>query len=229
MKSRREVYLSYPLASDEEGTLYAETEIARTMCLTLRDVVLRLHPDLPYRKYVMVKSENGRGSQVTWQDDLAPNAGCRSAADNDTGQDSDGTAQGWEPDDDGLGQAVIPSSDSAEIRVADGAARQIIAGANGMRQSPGTDQVLGNNEIKAGFDPVDWVMYVWSDYVQWNQEQVESWADMAAGKACRALVSESLNSGGAWPYHRYAVAEIGGSGYLMIRWGTATTQADCPA
>lgn len=52
---------------------------------------------------------------------------------------------------------------------------------------------------------------------------------MTAGKACRALVSERESAGDAWPYSRYAVAEIGGSGFLMIRWGTATTQADCPA
>ncbi|MET9390277.1 serine/threonine-protein kinase [Streptomyces sp. NPDC006624] len=227
--SRGEVYLSYTLASDEQGALYAETEIAGTMCLTLRDVVLRLHADLPYRKYILVKTGSGRSPHITWQDDFVTNAGCRSAADDDTGQVPVGPPQDWEPDEDGLGLAMIPSTDRAEIRVADGAARQIIAGANGMRQSLGTDRVLGNAEIKVGFDPVGSVMYVWSDYVQWNEQQVESWADMAAGKACRALVSESRSAGGAWPYHRYAVAEIGGSGYLMIRWGTATAQADCPA
>ncbi|MFE5187871.1 hypothetical protein [Streptomyces sp. NPDC056628] len=228
-ESRREVYLSYTLASDEEGALYAETEIARTMCLSLRDVVLRLHPDLPYHTYVMVKTQNGRDPQVMWQDDFVTNTECRVAADDGTGQGSDATTQDWQPDEDGLGQAMIPSTDRDEIRVADGATRQIIAGANGMRQSLDTDHVLGNEEIKVGFDPVDSVMYVWSDYVRWNEQQVESWADMAAGRACRALVRQSQSSGGEWPYHRYAVAEIGGSGYLMIRWGTAAAQADCPA
>ncbi|MFD1659535.1 hypothetical protein ACFSL4_15335 [Streptomyces caeni] len=42
-------------------------------------------------------------------------------------------------------------------------------------------------------------------------------------------MTESRGSGGAWPYHRYATADIGGSAYLMIRWGTATTRADGPA
>ncbi|MER5832614.1 serine/threonine-protein kinase [Streptomyces sp. NPDC002130] len=227
-ESRREVYLSYRLTSDEQGVIYAETEIARSMCLTLRDVVLRLHPDLPYRTYVMVKQEQGEAPEVTWEDDFVTNSDCQSAADNGTGQDTDGS-QEWQPDEDGLGQAMIPSTDRAEIRVADGAVRKIIAGTNGMSQTLGTGRVLGNAEIKVGFDPVDSAMYVWSDYVQWNEQQVESWADMAAAKACRALVSERESAGSAWPYSRYAVAEIGASGYLMIRSGTATTQADCPA
>ncbi|MGW0610722.1 serine/threonine protein kinase [Streptomyces sp. NPDC002788] len=227
-ESRREVYLSYRLTSDEQGTMYAETEIARSMCLTLRDVVLRLHPDLPYRTYVMVKEEQGRYPQVTWQDDFVTNTECQSAADNGTGQDTEGS-QDWQPDEDGLGQAMIPSTDSAEIRVADGAARKIIAGTNGMRQTLGTDRVLGNAQIKVGFAPDASVMYVWSDYVQWNEQQAESWAGLAAGEACRALVSERESAGSAWPYSRYAVAEIGGSGYLMIRWGTATTRAGCPS
>ncbi|MGW7257751.1 serine/threonine-protein kinase [Streptomyces sp. NPDC054834] len=227
-ESRREVYLSYRLTSDEQGSMYAETEIARSMCLTLRDVVLRLHPDLPYRTYVMVKEQQGQDPQVTWQDDFVANTDCQSAADNGSGQDTDGS-QDWQPDDDGLGQAMIPSTDSAEIRVADGAARKIIAGTNGMRQTLGTDRVLGNAQIKVGFDPANSAMYVWSDYVQWNEQQVDSWAGLAAGEACRALVSERESAGSAWPYSRYAVAEIGGSHYMMIRWGTATTQADCPA
>lgn len=41
-----------------------------------------------------------------------------------------------------------------------------------------------------------------------------------------ALVSERESAGSDWPYSRYAVAEMH---YMMIRWGTATTQADCPA
>ncbi|MGX4688284.1 serine/threonine protein kinase [Streptomyces sp. JNUCC 63] len=227
-ESRGEVYLSYQLASDEVEAMYAETEIAKSMCLTLRDVVLRLHPDLPYRTYVMVKEEKGTAPQVTWQDDFVINAQCHSAAEDGTAGDST-AGQDWEPDDDGLGQAMIPSTDSDEIRVADRAARRIIQRTNGMRRTLGTDQVLGNNEIKVGFDPGNSAMYVWSDYVQWNQEQVETWAVMAAGEACRALVNQGQSAGGAWPYFRYAVAETGASGYLMIRSGTATTQADCPA
>ncbi|MGA5037393.1 serine/threonine-protein kinase [Streptomyces capoamus] len=227
-ESRREVYLSYRLTSNEAGAMYAETEIARNMCLTARDVVVRLHPELPYRSYVLVKVADGSGPQVTWRDDFVTDSACRSAADDGAGQDS-GTSQDWQPDDDGLGQAMIPSTDGAEIRVADSTARKIIAGTNGMRQSLGTDRELGNAQIKVGFDPAHAAMYVWSDYVQWNQEQVESWAGMAAGEACRALLSERGAAGSAWPYSRYAVAEIGGSGYLMVRWGTATAPGDCPA
>lgn len=226
-ESRGEVYLSYRLTADEQGAMYAETEIARSMCMTLQDVVLRLHPGLPYRTYVMVKQEQGQDLQVTWQDDFG--AGCRTAADNGAGQDTDVGAQDWQPDEDGLGQAMIPSTDSAEIRVADGAARKIIAGTNGMRRTLGTDRQLGNETIKVGFDPADSVMYVWSDYGEWNQQQAGDWAALAAGEACRALVRERESAGSAWPYSRYAVAVIGGSHYLMIRWGTALTEAGCPA
>ncbi|MFE2456436.1 protein kinase [Streptomyces sp. NPDC059402] len=224
-ESRREVYFSYRLTADEEGMAYAETEIARSMCLTLRDVVLRLHPSLPYRSYVMVKEGQGQDPQVTWQEDFVDDAQCRSAVED--GQD--GAGPDWEPDENGLGEAMVPSSDGDEIRVADRAARRIIERSNEMRPTLGTDRVLGHEEIKVGFDPAESAMYVWSEYLMWNQGQVETWADMAAGEACRALVTQRQSAGDGWPYTRYAVAEVGASGYLMIRWGTATTQADCPA
>ncbi|MEV8036273.1 serine/threonine-protein kinase [Streptomyces sp. NPDC086182] len=226
--SRKEVYLSYRLSSDEQGTMYAETKVAGSMCRTLRDVVLRLHPELPYRTYVMVKETTGREPQVTWDDDFLSNAQCASAADDDTGQAS-GAGPGWEPDEQGLGQAMIPSTDSDEIDVADRATRKLIERTNGMRRTLGTDRPLGNAELKMGFDPGDSAMYVWSDYGTWNQGQIEAWADMAAGEACRALVKQKDSAGDAWPYSRYAVAQMGGSHYLMIRWGTADTSADCPA
>ncbi|MFC5954947.1 serine/threonine-protein kinase [Streptomyces pratens] len=225
-ESRREVYFSYRLAADEQGMAYAETEVARSMCMTLRDVVLRLHPGLPYRSYVMVKEEKGQDPQVTWQENFVDDERCRSAIGD--GQDAeDGTGQDWEPDQYGLGEAMVPSTDGAEIRVADRAARRIIERSNAMRSTLGTDQVLGHEEIKVGFDPANSAMYVWSDYLLWNQGQIETWADMAAGEACRALANQRQSMGEGWPYTRYAVAEIGASGYLMIRWGTATSQADC--
>ncbi|MER5471126.1 serine/threonine-protein kinase [Streptomyces sp. NPDC002685] len=226
--SRREVYLSYRLSSDEQGTMYAETEVAGLMCQTLRDVVLRLHPDLPYRSYVMVKEASGHDPQVTWDDDFLANTQCTSAADNDTGQASD-AGQNWEPDQQGLGEAMIPSTDRDEIKVADGAARRIVERTNAMSTTLGTDRLLGNQDLKVGFDPGGSTMYVWSEYGTWNQKQVETWADMTAGEACRALVKQKDSAGDAWPYSRYAVAEIGGSSYMMIRWGTIGTLADCPA
>ncbi|MFD9037635.1 serine/threonine protein kinase [Streptomyces bottropensis] len=228
-ESRREVYFSYSLDTDANGTLIAETEIARAMCLSLRDVVLNVHPDLPYRTYVTVREEAGRDPQVTWQEDFVADERCRSAAEDGTAK-NDGTEEEpeWEPDDSGLGAAMVPSTDSDEIRVADRAAKKIIVRSNEMRTTLGTGQVLGHEEIMVGFDPANSAMYVWSDYLMWNQGQVETWADMAAGEACRALVNQRQNAGSGWPYTRYAVAEIGGSGYLMIRWGTATTLADCP-
>ncbi|MET8217856.1 serine/threonine-protein kinase [Streptomyces hirsutus] len=228
-ESRGEVYFSYRLDSeDEHGIVSAETEIARSMCLTLRDVVLRLHPELPYRTYVTVREEKGRDPQVTWQEEFVADTQCRSALEDGTDA-AYSTGQDWEPDDSGLGEAMIPSTDGAEIRVADRAARRIIERSNAMRSTLGTDQVLGHEEIKVGFDPANSAMYVWSDYLMWNQGQIETWADMAAGEACRALVNQRQSMGEGWPYIRYAVAEIGASGYLMIRWGTTTSQADCSA
>jgi eukaryotic-like serine/threonine-protein kinase len=226
--SRREIYLSYHLSADEQDAMYAETQIAEAMCLSARDVVLRLHPSLPYRKYVMVKDGTGEDPQVTWQDDFVTNTRCRTAADEGTGQDYDLGTDDWQPDEGGLGQAMIPSTDGAEIRVADAAARKIITRSNSMRQSLGTDRVLGNSQIKVGFDPVNSAMYVWSEYADWDQEAVGTWAEMAAGVACRALVSERENAGTAWPYARYAVAELGATTYDMVRWDTAASASDCP-
>ncbi|MGW1671312.1 serine/threonine protein kinase [Streptomyces sp. NPDC002324] len=228
-ESRREVYFSYSLDTDQHGTLIAETEIARAMCLSLRDVVLDVHPDLPYRTYVTVREEAGRDPQVTWQEDFVADERCRSAAEDGTAKNDGTEAEAeWEPDENGLGAAMVPSTDSDEIRVADRAAKKIIERSNEMRTTLGTGQVLGHKEIMVGFDPANSAMYVWSDYLMWNQGQVETWAGMAEGEACRALVNQRQNAGSGWPYTRYAVAEIGGSGYLMIRWGTATTLADCP-
>ncbi|MEY2243879.1 serine/threonine-protein kinase [Streptomyces sp. BF23-18] len=224
--SRGEVYLSYRLTSDEAGTLYAETEVAGLMCRTLRDAVLRLHPELPYRAFVMVRESAGHDPTVTWDDDFLTDARCASADDD---LSPVGAGPGWEPDEQGLGQAMIPSTDRDEVRVADRATRRIIKRTNGMRTALGTDRVLGNAELKMGFDPSRSAMYVWSDYGTWNQRQTAAWADMAAGEACRALVRQRDSAGDAWPYSRYAVAARGGSGHLMIRWGTARTLADCPA
>ncbi|MFJ9173873.1 serine/threonine-protein kinase [Streptomyces sp. NPDC102360] len=229
-ESRREVYFSYALDSDEQAEMYAETEIAHLMCLTLRDVVLDAHPDLPYRTYVLVRDEKGQDPRVTWQDGFTADSACRSAQDGDSGDASGAATQDdWEPDDDGLAEAMNPSSDSTEIQVADRAARGVIERTNEMRGTLGTDRTLGNDDIAIGFDPAGSAMYVWSNYVTWNQSQVDSWAGMAAGKACRALVKQRESSGSAWPYTRYAVAEVGASGYLMIRSGTAAREADCPA
>ncbi|MDW8806568.1 serine/threonine-protein kinase [Streptomyces scabiei] len=228
-EARREVYFSYSLDTDAHGTLIAETEIARAMCLSLRDVVLDVHPDLPYRTYVTVREEQGRAAQVTWQEDFVTDERCRSAAEDGTARSDGSEAEAeWEPDENGLGEAMIPSTDGDEIRVADRAAKKVIERSNEMRPTLGTGRVLGHEEIKVGFDPAHSAMYVWSDYLMWNQGQVETWADMAAGEACRALVKQRQNAGSGWPYRHYAVAEIGGSGYLMIRWGTATSLADCP-
>ncbi|MDX2763961.1 serine/threonine protein kinase [Streptomyces europaeiscabiei] len=228
-ESRREVYFSYSLDTDAHGTLTAETEIARAMCLALRDAVLNVHPDLPYRTYVTVREEPGRAPQVTWQEDFVADERCRSAGEDGTAHSDGSEAEsGWEPDENGLGEAMVPSTDRDEIRVADRAAKKVIERSNEMRPTLGTGQVLGHEEIKVGFDPANSAMYVWSDYLMWNQGQVETWAGMAAREACRALVNQRQNAGSGWPYTRYAVAEIGGSGYLMIRWGTATTLADCP-
>ncbi|MEV6015672.1 serine/threonine-protein kinase [Streptomyces sp. NPDC051997] len=223
---RGEVYLSYRLSSDQPGTMYAETEAAGLMCRTLREVVLRLHPELPYRAFVMVKESRDHDPQVTWDDDFLTDARCASDDDVDLGTVAAGTV--WEPDGRGLGQAMIPSSDSAEIDVADRATRKIIERTNAMRAQLGTDRALGNAELKMGFDPAHSALYVWSDYGSWNQRQAAAWADMVAGETCRALMRQRAGAGDAWPYSRYAVAERGGSGYLMLRWGTAATLADCP-
>ncbi|MGW4086242.1 serine/threonine protein kinase [Streptomyces sp. NPDC004822] len=228
-ETRKEIYFSYRLDSeDENGVMYAETEIARSMCLTLRDIVIRVHPKLPYRSYVTVREEEGREPQVSWQEDFIADDQCRSAIE-DGSDAADSAGQDWEPVESGLAEAMVPSTDATEIQVAGRAATKIIERTNAMRRTLGTDRVLGNDDIKVGFDPTTSAMYVWSDYLLWNQGQTEAWADAAAGEACRALRKQREASGGDWPYTRYAVAEIGGSGYLMLRWDTITERTGCPA
>ncbi len=168
---------------------------------------------------------NDTGPDAGSSEDSSTDQSSHPGQDGDTDQD---TGHDWEPDEAGLAEAMNPSSDRTEIQVADRAAKDIIQQTNDMRGTLGTDRTLDHNDIAIGFDPADSAMYVWSSYLEWNWNEVETWGDMAAGEACRALVSQRESSGSAWPYTRYAVAEIGASGYLMVRSGTATTEADCP-
>ncbi|MFK8910278.1 serine/threonine protein kinase [Streptomyces sp. YS-3] len=222
---RKEVYLSYSLTGVEAVRLYTETEIASSICLTLRDVVRRLHPDLPYRKYVLVNESPGSTTRVAWDDDFMANSRCRSAAD----QETTSVPDTWQPNDDGQAAAMVPSTDLTEIRVADQAARKIIARSNSMQQTLGTVRTLSGRDISVGFDPAGSATYVWSNYNMWSRDEVDVWAAMAAGEACRALVRQRKDSGTAWPYVHYAVAEIAASRYQVVRSGTATTASECPA
>lgn len=164
-ESHGEAYSSYSLDTDAHGTWLAETEIARAMCLALRDAVLDVHPDLPYRTYVTVREEPGRAPQVTWQEDFVADERCRSAAEDGTAQSDGSEAESaWQLEENGLGEAMVPSTDRDAIRVADRAAKKVIERSNEMRPTLGTGQVLGHEEIKVGFDPANSAMYVWSDY-----------------------------------------------------------------
>ncbi|MEU5436131.1 protein kinase [Streptomyces sp. NPDC020719] len=224
-ESRKEVYLSYSLTGAEAERLYTETEIASSTCVTLRDAIRRLHPDLPYRTYVLVNETTGSATRIAWQDDFLTNTLCRTGADQDT---NPLVSDVWQASADGLAAAMVPSTDRTEIRVADQAARKIIERTNGMRQTLSTDRILANGDISVGFDPTSSAMYVWSNYIAWDANQIDAWASMAAGEACRALVRQRQASGAAWPYVHYAVDRLTPSRYIVVRSGIASTEADCP-
>lgn len=215
-----------------KGRLVGTVVLAAAVVGGLTGAVFALNPggfgDESHTSASASASASSTSSPSSASSPASPGSGEPTASDS-SGAPQDDPADGWKPDDAGLKQAMVPSSDSAEIEVADTAAKKIILQTNAMRQTLGTDRDLGNDEIKVGFDPGSSAMYVWSAYPTWGQQEADAWASMAAGEACRALMNRRESAGDAWPYSRYAVAEIGGSGYLMVRWGTATTRADCPA
>lgn len=114
----------------------------------------------------------------------------------------------WLGDDSGLATAGIPSSDKAEIRVADSTVKALQA-AWDARAGEMSLPPLGAGTVKLGFDPVEHAMYVWADEDGYGplggRAQQSHLADVVAKTGCRKLLAEADTNGG-WRYDRYVVA-----------------------
>ncbi|MET7762935.1 serine/threonine-protein kinase [Streptomyces sp. NPDC005393] len=221
-EARKEVYLAYTLKGDEAGRMYTETEVATAMCQTLQDVVIRLHPDLPYRTYVMVDQTTGRAPHVSWVDDFTTNTTCVTAADQQDAPADDGS---WTPDMTGYTEATRPSSDQSEIRFADTVMNDLLGATNVSAAELGVQKIEDTDDIAVGFDKTS-AMYVWNNHVDWSRQQIDEWSDMVAGRVCESLLSKRRVEGSAWPYTRFAIAWSGASGAEFTRWGTVEECAD---
>lgn len=66
-------------------------------------------------------------------------------------------------DESGMATAEIPSSDKAEIRIADTTVKAIVATSNTDTTHANEDALTVNDGINLGFDPVEKAAYVWTD------------------------------------------------------------------
>ncbi|MFF2502364.1 serine/threonine protein kinase [Streptomyces sp. NPDC058067] len=118
------------------------------------------------------------------------------------------TAGQWQGDESGMTTAEIPSSDKAEIRVADATVKAIVATWNTNTVDTNEEALSLNDGINLGFDPVENAAYVWTDdpnnrfASHASQSNLTSTVEAAV---CRKLTVE-FNSNKSWNYTRWAVA-----------------------
>ncbi|OXY89397.1 serine/threonine-protein kinase [Streptomyces diastatochromogenes] len=136
------------------------------------------------------------------------------------------TAGQWQGDESGMATAQIPSSDRAEIRVADATDKAITAAWKvRVAEGNGVDPAAADNDISLGFDPVEKAAYVWMndpDGTLIGRAQRDNFQDVVTTTACRRLVSEySRNK--AWKYTRWSIAVFEGN----ARFPELTGSGDC--
>ncbi|MFF4569531.1 protein kinase [Streptomyces sp. NPDC001410] len=136
------------------------------------------------------------------------------------------TAGQWQGDESGMATAQIPSSDRAEIRVADATDKAVTAAWKvRVAEGNGVDPVAAENDISLGFDPVEKAAYVWMhdpDGTLIGRAQRDNFQDVVTTTACRKLVSE-YSSNKAWRYTRWSVAVWEGNS----RFAEFTGSGDC--
>lgn len=124
------------------------------------------------------------------------------------------TAGQWQGDESGIATAEIPSSDKAEIRVADATDKAITAAWKvRAAEGGGVDSSAADNEISLGFDPVEKAAYVWirDDNAQLvGRAQRANFQDVATRTACRKLLAE-YRADRTWQYTRWSVAVFEGN------------------
>ncbi|TVZ83198.1 hypothetical protein [Streptomyces sp. BK340] len=118
------------------------------------------------------------------------------------------TAGQWQGDESGMATAQIPSSDRAEIRVADATDKAVTAAWKvRVAEGNGVDPAAAQNDISLGFDPVEKAAYVWMhdpDGTMIGRAQRDNFQDVVTTTACRKLVSE-YSSNKSWQYTRWSV------------------------
>jgi hypothetical protein len=118
------------------------------------------------------------------------------------------TAGQWHGDEFGMATAEIPSSDKAEIRVADATVKAILATWNANTAETNEDALTVNDGISLGFDPVESAAYIWTDDPNSRFASRASQSNLKGAvetAVCRKLTDE-FNSDKSWSYTRWAVA-----------------------
>ncbi|MFB6839730.1 serine/threonine protein kinase [Streptomyces sp. NPDC056361] len=114
----------------------------------------------------------------------------------------------WHGDEAGMATAGFPSSDKAEIRVADAAVKAITARWNADTARTNADPIGPGDGISLGFDPVENAAYVWTDDPNSRFTSRASQSTLAGtveASLCRSLMEE-FHRNRSWNYTRWAVA-----------------------
>ncbi|MEU2243796.1 serine/threonine-protein kinase [Streptomyces sp. NPDC018338] len=122
----------------------------------------------------------------------------------DNGCDRTG-GSGWNGHQSGLNIATIPSVRQDEIRAAGRTAKNIHAS---WTQGGGTP--VPTNAAQVGFDPVENVMYVWTDHYEWTDIYSDAYQQVASTVACE-VIADMSRADKNWPYQRYSVVAIRGN------------------
>ncbi|MET7286459.1 serine/threonine-protein kinase [Streptomyces sp. NPDC005573] len=120
----------------------------------------------------------------------------------------------WQGDESGIATAAIPSSDKAEIRVADAADKAVTTAWNArIAQGDGLEPFAAGDAIDLGFDPVEKAAYVWArdtDGVLLGRAQRSNFQDAVSRTLCPRLTAE-YDSNRNWTYTRWSVAVYEGN------------------
>lgn len=114
----------------------------------------------------------------------------------------------WRGDEAGMATAEFPSTDKAEIRVADAAVKEITATWNANTPETNEDPIGAGDGISLGFDPVENAAYVWTDDPRGrftNRAAQSNLAGAVEEAVCRELMDE-FHGNRTWKYTRWAVA-----------------------
>ncbi|MCX4626476.1 serine/threonine-protein kinase [Streptomyces sp. NBC_01443] len=114
----------------------------------------------------------------------------------------------WRGDESGMATAEIPSSDKAEIRVADATAKAVTATWNTNTAETNEAPINASDGITLGFDPVENAAYVWTDDPDNRFASRASQSNLKGAveeAVCRKIIAE-FNSNRSWNYTHWAVA-----------------------